>query len=490
MVTRIAGRKEELRTLSRILESEVPEFLAIYGRRRVGKTFLIRNFFAEKNIIFFDTTGEKKAALKKQINHFTQKIGLVFYNGARLEAGKNWDAAFGALTNAIISAPKNKKIVIFMDEFPWMATKNSGILETLDYYWNQHWSNDKRIKLIICGSSASWIKDKIVNNKGGLHNRLTAKINLSPFNLTDTKEFLIQSGIKLNDRHILEIYMVMGGVPYYLSKIEKGLSATQNIEQLAFKKNSFFLDEFDNLFSSLFEDSEIYVEIMRHIAKHRYGIGQTELLRKIGKALQGKSGIRKLKSLEDAGFILGFTPHFHKKKGIHYKVVDGYTLFYFYWIEPIKQTLLTRGLTRGFWINSHLSPSWHSWSGFAFEAVCYEHLPEITQSLGLSSASVPDTWRYIPRKKSREKGAQVDLLFDRDDDAITLCEIKYTQQPFAINKKQFSELKEKIKIFKEVTRTKKQIFTALISANGVKKNNYLEDIIDGGIITTADFFEN
>jgi uncharacterized protein len=490
MVMRIVGRKEELNKLSQLLESQVPEFLAIYGRRRIGKTFLIREFFKDKDIIFFDAAGEKKAALKKQIKHFTQRIGHVFYNGARLESGKNWDEAFEMLTDALIVAPQDKKIVIFIDEFPWMATKNSGVLAGLDYYWNQHWSKDKRIKLIICGSSASWIIDKIVNNKGGLHNRLTQTINLSPFNLSDTKKFLSQSGNKLNDKHILEIYMVMGGVPYYLTKIEKGLSATQNIEQLAFRKKSFFLDEFDNLFSSIFEDSETYIEIVRYIARHRYGIGQAELLKKMGTTLQGKSGIKKLKSLEDAGFILEFTPHFHKKRGIYYKVIDEYTLFYFYWIEPIKQTLLKKGLLKDYWAKTHLSPSWYSWSGYAFEAICYEHLPEITKALNLSSAVIPDTWRYVPRKGVKEGGAQVDLLFNRDDDSITLCEIKYTKKPFSINKKQFLDLKEKIRIFKEITRTKKQIFIALISANGINRNNYSEELIDGKIVTLEDFFEN
>ncbi|MBS0351476.1 MAG: AAA family ATPase [Proteobacteria bacterium] len=486
----IIGRKEELGKLSRILESRDPEFLALYGRRRIGKTFLIRNFFVDKdNIIFFDVTGEKKASLRKQIQHFTQRIGHVFYNGARLESVKNWDETFELLTNAIATVSQGKKIIIFMDEFPWMATKNSKLLESLDYYWNQHWSKDKRIKLIICGSSASWIIDKIVDNKGGLHNRLTEKINLSPFNLTDTKKFLNHVGIHLSNRHILEIYMVMGGVPYYLTKIEKGLSATQNIEQLTFRKNSFFLDEFNNLFSSLFDDSEIYIEILRHIAKHRYGIGQAELLKKMGTALQGKSGMRKLKALEDTGFIFGFTPYFHKKKGLYYKVIDEYTLFYFYWIEPIKQTLLKKGLTKDYWIKNHLSSSWYSWSGFAFEAICYEHLSEITDSLNLGSISVPNTWQYKPRKETKETGVQIDLLFDRDDDSITLCEIKYTQDPFTINKKEFLKLKEKLKIFREVTRTRKQIFTALISANGVKKNLYLDEIVDGGIVTMEDLFK-
>lgn len=490
MEMRIVGRKEELAKLNQLAESMSPEFLAIYGRRRVGKTFLIRNFFANKEMIFFDSVGEKKASLQKQIKHFTQQIGKVFYNGARLEVGKNWDATFEVLTDAINTVSSNKKVVIFLDEFPWMATKNSKLLESLDYYWNQHWSQNNRIKLIICGSSASWIIDKIVNNKGGLHNRLTQTISLAPFNLNETKKFLNHLGVKLNNRHILEIYMVTGGVPYYLTKIEKGLSATQNVEQLAFRKNSFLLNEFDNLFSSLFDESEIYVDMLRYIASCRYGLSQAELLKKMGTALQGKAGLRKLKSLEDAGFILGFTPHFHKKRGIYYKVIDEYTLFYFNWIEPIKQTLLKKGLIEGYWGKKHLSPSWHSWAGYSFEAVCYEHIKEITHALNLSATAIPDTWQYLPKKGSQESGAQIDLLFDRDDDSITFCEIKYTQDPYIISKKEFLKLNEKISVFKKITRTKKQIFFILISANGVKENSYFKDLMDGNVVTLKDFFEN
>lgn len=204
--------------------SDKPEFLAIYGRRRVGKTFLVRNFFENKKVLFFDVMGSKDGSLLEQIQHVTKRIGDVFYKGARLIAGTNWDKTFEVLTEAIKTTSGSKKIILFFDEFPWMATKNSRLLQNLDYYWNQYWSKDKRIKLIICGSSASWIIEKIVNNKGGLHNRLTHELHLEPFDLFGTKR------IALNNKQIIQIYMAIGGIPYYLSKLEKGLSATQNIE--------------------------------------------------------------------------------------------------------------------------------------------------------------------------------------------------------------------------------------------------------------------
>lgn len=463
--------------------------MAIYGRRRVGKTFLIREFFKnKKSIIFFNTTGSKDSSLVEQINHFTKEIGNAFYHGALLKPGKTWDETFELLTKAVSIVPQNKKIVLFFDEFPWMATRKSRLLENLGYYWNQHWSQDKRIKLIICGSSASWIINKTINDKGGLHNRITKQILLEPLNLSGTKLFLQREGIKLNNSQILQIYMVTGGVPYYLESVKKGLSATQIIEQLAFRKKSLLLDEFENLFSSLFLNHEICVEIIRLISQYQYGIGQEELFKKMGKNIKGKLGLTKLKELEDAGFIVSFMPAFHQRRGIYYKLIDEYTLFYLKWIEPIKKTLIKKVLPSRYWEKQQDSASWASWSGLAFESVCYKHLAQISAALNLSPTAIPSTWRYAPTKGSKDQGVQTDLLFDRNDDAITLCEIKYTDDSFTIDKQYAQNIKNKLDVFKKVTRTHKQLFFAMISATGIKKSIYSEELVDG-IVTLDDLFK-
>ncbi len=485
----LIGREPEIRLLELFLTSSSAEFLAIYGRRRVGKTFLIRQFFAEKEVVFFDVTGAQNASLKEQINHFTKQIGKVFYKGARLTPGKNWDETFDLLTEAIETVERNKKVVLFFDEFPWMATRNSKLLQSLDYYWNQHWSKDKKVKLIICGSSASWIIEKIVNNKAGLHNRITKNIYLEPFNIPQTESFLKQAAIKLTNRQIIELFMVMGGIPYYLNKVEKNLSATQLIERLAFRQKSFLWEEFDNLFSSLFNEADIFIEIIRLIASYRYGIGQEALFKKIGKKLHGKNGIEKLKALQDAGFIISFKPHFHKTRGVYYRVIDEYCLFYLYWIEPVKSTLLKKSLVDGYWDKLKSKPSWHSWSGLAFEAVCYKHLPQIAKALSLGPTAIPDTWRYVPKQEDSSQGTQIDLLFDRDDDAITICEIKYSDKPFKITKEYAEKLKQKKEVFRKITRTSKQLFLVMISANGIQQNAYSTELIDG-VVTLDDLFKS
>ena len=486
---KLIGRQQEIGILEQMYQSTNAEFLALYGRRRIGKTYLIREFFKNKPTLFFDVSGSKEGALQEQINHFTQRLQKVFYPGATLTPAKNWDGAFAALTNAIENVSTKQKIVLFFDELPWMATKNSKLLQSLDYYWNQHWSKDKRIMLIICGSSASWIIQKIVKNKGGLHNRLTRKIYLAPFNLAETKNFMLAMKLKFTDLQILLLYMVMGGVPYYLSKIPKHLSVAQIIQNLAFQPRSFLLEEFDNLFASLFDaNDDFYVKAVKLVASHREGMGKNELLKKIGSAALGSTGIKKLQELEETGFIKSFKPYFHERQGIYYRVIDEYVLFYLKWIEPIRQSLQEDALAPDNWEAMQLTPEWHSWLGYAFEAVCYKHLTLIRKALGLNSMAVANSWRYVPRKGSSEQGAQIDLLFDRKDDAVTLCEIKYSQKPYVLNKETVETLNRKLKVFKEKTRTKKQILLALIAVNGVKNNAYVDDLLSG-IVTLEDLFK-
>jgi len=488
MVNKFIGRDEEILILEQLTNSRKPEFLVLYGRRRIGKTLLIRHFFEKKNVLFFNVTGAKDGTLEEQIKHFTKQIAHIFYNDAPLENKENWDDTLEMLTNVINKAPKNKRIILFFDELPWMVTRNSRLLQNLDYYWNQYWSNDERIKLIVCGSSASWIINKIINNKGGLHNRVTRTMHLRPFNLYYTKQYLLEQGIRFNDSQLLQIYMVVGGIPYYLSRINKGLSANQIIENLAFSQDCFLLKEFDNLFSALFEEQGHYIDILRIISQHHSGISQENLLSQLNKSLQGQGGIDKLNDLEAADFIISFKSHFHKRRGKFYKIIDEYTLFYFNWIEPIRQTLQERSLEKGNWQEMQNTPSWNNWLGYAFESVCYKHISQIRKKLSISPTAVANSWRYVPIRKSQELGTQIDLLFDRRDDSITLCEIKYSKEPYVINKTYAKNLINKKDIFIKRTRTKKQIFITMITVCGIKENLYSDDIITG-VVTLDDLLK-
>jgi len=397
--------------------------------------------------------------------------------------------AFDLLTTAITKIPKNQKIVLFFDELPWIATKKSGAITALEYFWNRYWSNNAQIKLIVCGSAASWIIKKIIKNRGGLHNRITRKIKLSPFNLQETYAYLQHIKYICSYQQVVKLYMVMGGVPFYLKNLNRNYSIDQNIEKLFFNANGILFDEFNEVFSSLFENEEQYKEIIIFLANHKNGI-QRSIIEQNNK-LTGKGGnlTKRLQDLEYAGFIASYIPFGHKKMGIFYRLNDEYCLFYLKWIQPIKNKL-QQGLIAKYWKRIVDTPEYFSWLGYSFESICYKHINKLKQALKIDESSVASPWRYIPKKGSLERGeqgAQIDLLFERDDDAITICEIKYTEQPFAIDKQYAHNLTRKIAVFRKITRINKQIFIVMISANGLKKTIYSEEIINN-IITLEDLF--
>lgn len=331
--------------------------------------------------------------------------------------------------------------------------------------------------------------DKIINYKSGLHNRITRRILLEPFDLHATKEFLSKKGVKLSNRQITQLYMLTGGVPYYLTFVNKGYSTAQLIDELAFSKHAPLLTEFDNLFSSLFNSHEVNIKLIRAIASKRYCIGKEALFNLVDESLKGKSGIAKLKEMEEAGFIMSFLPYNNKQKGRYYRVIDEYTLFYLKWIEPIKEILLKTGAKQGYWQTQQNTPAWYGWSGLAFEAICYKHILQVSDALRLSAMALLATWRYQSNKYNlEEQGAQIDLLFDRDDDAITICEIKYSDKPYMIDKNTVKNLLNKCDRFIEYTRTKKQIFMALITSSNVKNNFYADEYISN-IVSLDDLFK-
>lgn len=482
----ILGREKEIEKLDQLYQSNKAEFLALYGRRRVGKTYLIWQYFKDKkHTLFFDVTGLKNGDMAAQIANVMDRIGKIFYGGLKLQHEKNWRDVFELINDAIEKQRQAKKIVLFFDELPWMATPKSKLLETLDYYWNQYWSRNSKIKLIICGSSASWIINKIIKSKGGLHNRVTEKILLKPYNLYNTKQYLKANGITLNDKQVLLLYMVTGGVPFYLSQVQWKTSAIQIIEKLCFNEDAFFLGEFDNLFASLFKDHDVHVQIVKTLAKNRYGIMKNDLLKQIGST--GSNSAKRLDELEDAGFIMSFKPLYHQRKGIYYRLIDEYTYFYLKWIDPIKTKLQVGAFDKNDWQAIQLTPEWSSWLGYAFEAVCYKHLTQIKRKLDLPPMSLASTWRYMPSKEKKQSGAQIDLLFDRRDDAITICEIKYSDKPFVITKGYFEVLNQKLSVFKEQTRSKKQLLVSFVATNGLADNQYAKDLVSS-VVTMDDLF--
>jgi len=478
---KIIGREKEREILKEVIHSKKAEFVAIYGRRRVGKTYLIKNFIDSVSCIFFHVTGLQHGSLDEQLEEFAKQIGETFYSGASISLRKRWRDAFEDLTQAILKLPKNKKVVLFFDELPWMMTPRSRLLTALELYWNRYWVFDARIKLIICGSATSWIIENIINNRGGLHNRVTRTISLKPFLLSETEIYLKEHKINLNRKQILDLYTVLGGVPLYWSFLRKGYSSHQCIDKLCFQNNGILTKEFGRIFSSLFEDPEIYINIIRIIANHRYGIGQAELIKK-SKLPPGGNTVHRFQQLEEAGFITSLVPYGHKDKGIYYVIDDEYCLFYVHWIEPNLKTIVKKSSNKGFWLALSQRPAWKSWAGIAFEAICYKHIDQIRLALKLAPDAIPGTWRYRPRSQTDCEGAQIDLLFDRPDGSITICEIKCSDSPFSIDKNYAQALHKKMEIFRIQTRTKKQLFLAMVTVFGLNPTMYSEEMVTNQVI--------
>lgn len=483
----IVGRQEEQKILMEAFNSKKAEFIVVYGRRRIGKTFLIEQFFKKKKCMFFHVTGIQYGLLKEQLQEFSKEIGRVFYNNAAIASPLSWMSAFEELTKATDNLKKTKKI-IFIDELPWMETKRSRILQAIDYYWNHYWAKDKNLKLIICGSSASWIIKNIIHNKGGLHNRYTRNMLITPFSLQETKKFLESKRIHLQDKQILQLYMVIGGIPHYLEQVKKALSVTQNISNLCFKENGILFTEFEKLFKSLFDDAKAYIELIRIISKSREGVSRSDIEKQSKLSQRGGTLTERLNDLELAGFIKSFLPLKHQRQGFYYRIIDEYTYFYLKWIEPEKRNLLDHKYGSQFWIKKTKTPMFYAWMGYAFESVCYKHILQIRNKLKIDADAKAGVWRYIPKRETDENGAQIDLLFERNDDSITICEIKCTEDPYVIDKKYYHCLLNKIAVYQKVSKTTKQIFVVFISSAGIKKTIYSEEILSG-LVTLRDLFK-
>ncbi len=284
----------------------------------------MRRLFESKGV-FIQVTGIKDGSLADQLKHFSEGFAAAFYKGAVLQPPANWYDALQLLTEKIKELPNSKKVTIFLDELPWLATKKSELLQNLDVFWNTLWSDMPNVKLIVCGSAASWMLDKLINAKGGLHNRLTTIVKLEPFTLAETKLLLLKQGINYTNKQILDIYMAFGGIPHYLTQVKKSLSPLQNINNICFHEDGLLY----------FEKADISIAIIKEIAKHRDGVLSDDLVKRLGMS-SGGTFVNRLNELVAAGFIELFVPYGRVVRDHYYRIVDEYTMFYLTWIDSIK----------------------------------------------------------------------------------------------------------------------------------------------------------
>lgn len=450
----IIGRAKEQEILCRRINSDSSEFIAIYGRRRVGKTFLVRQYF--NDAFSFYSTGIYQGTKKEQLGAFSRQ--LEYYSGCRREVAKDWFDAFAQLREYLGSIGGTKPIVVFLDELPWMDTQKSRFVKAFEYFWNSWGSTNKRLKLIVCGSATTWMRENVISDKGGLYNRTTCSIYLAPFTLHETEQYLLSRGIHWNRYQIAECYMVLGGTPLYLQMLERNLSLAQNVDNLFFIQNAPLVREYDFLFRSLFNESTLHRQIIETLASKAIGMTRAEIMAAT-KIKDGGALTKALRNLSDCDFIRQYTAFGKTERGTIYQLTDLFSLFHLRYVKGY------RGQDEHHWQNMIDSPSRRAWSGYSFEQLCLHHIRQIKLKLGISGVqSDVCAWKG--------DGGQIDLLIDRRDQTINLCEMKFSQAEFEITKQYDEHLRERTECFRSETKTRKALNLTFVTTYGVKKNMY------------------
>lgn len=451
----LIGRQKEQNCLAEYINSGRSEFVVVYGRRRVGKTFLVRNAIADKAC--FKITGMENVGQEEQLTNFYLSLRKV-YNGAERSTG--WLEAFDQLERYLETITTECKI-LFFDELPWLATAKSDFLSAFEHFWN-HWASARRdIKLIACGSAASWMLDNLINNHGGLHNRVTHQMLIEPFTLGECREYFQRHGFGYSDREVADYYMVFGGVPYYLSLMDKKESVAQNVDRLIFSPVGELREEKNNLFRSLFKHSEDYVKIIEALSAKGKGLTRSELV-ETTKLHNNARLTSMIAELESCHFIRSYQPFDGKKRSTTYQLIDSFLHFCHHVQE--KRNFQDEN----FWSHSQNTPLYHSWSGLAFEILCLNHVQKIKEALKIGGVQTSVyCWRT---PASAENGAQIDMVIDRADRCINICEMKFSRGEYSMTKAEREKIERRVDSFISYTGTKSSIRVTLITNSGLKAN--------------------
>ena len=464
----IIGRASEKEELQRIFESGKAEFVAIYGRRRVGKTFLIKEYF--ENDIVFSVAGLAKGNTRLQIKNFYKTIQR--YDPSLKESPKDWLDVFDILIRYIESLENRRKVVL-LDELPWMDTPKSGFIPALEHFWNGWASSRKDIVLVVCGSATSWMMDKLIDDHGGLHNRLTKRMFLKPFTLAESESMLSSMGMDLSRYEVAICYMILGGIPYYLSLLDSRKSLTQNIDSLLFSEDGDLHNEFENLYSALFKNSEDYIKVVTALSDVRGGSSRSEIVEKTG-ITTGGTLTKILKNLNSCGFVRKYRDMGNGKEDI-YQLVDFYTLFYFRFLCE------KHSFEDGYWMSIQGTSKFYSWAGLSFEILALQHVRQIKQTLGISGVMTSEySWRH--------PNAQIDLVIDRKDMTINLCEMKFTEDDYHITEDEDTKLRRRVSSFKEdLDKESKSVRVTFVTTYGLANSKYNNRVND--VIVLGDLFK-
>lgn len=465
----IVGREKEQQMLHDYVNSGNAEFIAVYGRRRIGKTFLVKQYFDEQ--FDFYATGIYDKSKKEQLANFNRQLNK--YSGAYYPYVDDWFEAFTQLQHYLETLRDKRRIVVFLDELPWMDTPRSKFIRALELFWNEWASNQPNVKLIVCGSATTWMTNKLLGDKGGLHNRVTRPIRLRSFTLKETEEYLIKHGFAKDRIQMLESYMVFGGTPFYLSMLNPRLSMTQNVDELFFSETAPLRDEYAFLFRSLFNDASAYRRIVETLAKKAKGMTKREIIEELGVTDNGNL-TEILDNLCKCDFIRKYSAFGKKERDMMYQLVDHYCLFYLRYVQHDNSQDQHR------WSHTIDNSAKQAWSGYAFEQVCLRHIEQIKQALKIDTIlSDVCSWQNAE--------AQIDLVIERNDHTINLCEMKYRQEPFSVTKKYYEEMNNRRELFRKATKSTKAIHLTIVTPFGIKDNAQAKDI--QSIVTLDDLYK-
>jgi AAA+ ATPase superfamily predicted ATPase len=455
----IIGRDFEIKRMKGFLSNNESELVAVLGRRRVGKTFLIKNVYQKEMI--FHITGIQDVNRSFQLDNFVAARNQFFIKGTSFAKPNNWITAFGQLKE-LLGKPKIKKRVLFFDEFPWLANNSNEFLKAFDNFWNG-WAIDQNLIVVICGSAASWMITNIINNKGGLHNRITQQILLQPFTLNEVERYFAAKKMDIPRHSLMQLYMVTGGIPYYLKEVQRGSTPIEAVNQMYFGKQATLKNEFDNLFKALFSNYEKHILVIRALASKWIGLTRNEIITKT-KLPTGGAVTTILNELETSGFIQSLLPFGKRQRDTLYRLTDAYTLFYIHFVEQNKNI-------KNYWQKKYNSPEVKAWQGYAFENICLIHIDAIKQALGISGILTHES-SFYKIKDNNTPGCQIDMLIERGDNSINICEIKFYDGSYILTDEAVNKLKAKRNIFQDVSKTKKQLFLTLVTANGLSESKY------------------
>lgn len=457
MKSQLIARHDECEILQRCYNSSESEFVVVFGRRRIGKTFLIEQFFNKK--YDFKYVGAHNLRTREQLANFSK--ALSHYSRRKPREFANWFEAFDALAEYLGNISGDRRKVVFIDEMPWMDSKRSDFVSALENFWNGWAAGQENIMLVATGSASSWMVDKLIKNSGGLHNRITERIFLRPFTLGETEEYLQSRKIHWDRYQILQTYMLTGGVPYYLKLLDPKDSLAQNIDRLCFTDNGALRIEYDELYNAIFPTADVYTRVIELLSSRKSGLTRQEI--SATTRLNGSNLTHILTNLERCGFIAKRAQYGQKKNDVIYRLIDFYTIFYFHFIAG------DTSLDEHWWLHHIDAGNTLAWMGLAFELICLEHHRQIKTALGIAGmATDVSTWRHkASHTNGNTSGAQIDMIIERADRIIHLCEIKFSHNKFSLTRDYEEKLRNRQWLFQEATKVKKTVVQTFITTYGL-----------------------